>query len=210
MAKDSFIIYKSFYEPIKSLSDKQLGRLFRALFTYQIEGSTNVEQDIQMAFAFFKNQMEIDQSKYQKVVERNRQNGSKGGRPTKEENPKNPAGLKKPKKPDNGNGNGNGKLKKNTKEKFDLSFVDIAFLSIVKDFIQYRKSDLKKPFKTIRGVKRFYNELLKLSSSNAQKAAKLIEYAKDKEWRTVYEVKEYNKSDNHFKNSDVDVYDEKI
>lgn len=99
--KDSFIIYKSYYEPIKGLSDKQLGRLFRALFCYQIEGSTQVDVDIQMAFAFFKNQMDIDQSKYQKVVDRNKLNGSKGGRPTKEEKPKNPVGLEKPKKPDN-------------------------------------------------------------------------------------------------------------
>lgn len=107
MAKDSFIIYKSFYEPIKSLSDKQLGRLFRALFDYQIEGSTQVDVDLQMAFAFFKNQMDIDESKYQKVVERNKQNGSKGGRPPKEENPKNPVGLNKPKKAYNDNDNGN-------------------------------------------------------------------------------------------------------
>lgn len=101
--KDSFIIYKSYYEPIKGLSDKQLGRLFRALFCYQIEGSTQVDADIQMAFAFFKNQMDIDQSKYQKVVDRNKLNGSKGGRPTKGEKPKNPVGLEKPKKPDNDN-----------------------------------------------------------------------------------------------------------
>ena len=103
--KDSFIIYTSFYGPIKMLSDKQLGRLFRALFDYQIEGSTQVDADIQMAFAFFKNQMDIDEGKYQKVVQRNKQNGSKGGRPTREENPKNPMGLNKPKKPDNDNDN---------------------------------------------------------------------------------------------------------
>lgn len=101
--KDSFIIYKSFYEPIKALSDKQLGRLFRAVFDYQIDGSTQVDPDIQMAFAFFKNQMDIDEGRYQKVVERNKLNGSKGGRPNKEENPKNPAGLKEPKKADNEN-----------------------------------------------------------------------------------------------------------
>ena len=107
MGKDSFLIYKSFYEPIKYLSDKQIGRLFRALFDYQIEGSTQVDVDLQMAFAFFKNQMDIDEVKYQKTVERNKLNGSKGGRPTKEENPKNPLGLKKPKKPDNENDNEN-------------------------------------------------------------------------------------------------------
>ncbi len=88
--------------------------------------------------------------------------------------------------------------KKNTKETFDLSFVDIAFLSIVKDFIQYRKSDLKKPFKTERGVKMFYNELLKLSGNNLQKAKQLAEYAKGKEWQTVYkQTSGQSKSDKH-------------
>ncbi len=90
------------------------------------------------------------------------------------------------------------KKKKNTKETFDLSFVDVAFVSIVKDFIQYRKSDLKKPFKTERGVKMFYNELLKLSKNNLQKAKQLAEYAKGKEWQTVYKIEEgQSKSDSH-------------
>ena len=111
--KDSFLLYKSFYGPVSGLSDKQLGRLFRAIFLYQIDGSTQVDADIHMAFAFFKNQMDIDGGKYQKVIERNKRNGSKGGRPSKEEsrsrgsenpnNPKNPLGFLKPKKADNEN-----------------------------------------------------------------------------------------------------------
>lgn len=79
--KDSFIIYTSFYEPIKSLSDKQLGRIFRALFDYRLENEVQVEDDIKMAFLFFKNQMDIDERKYNNKVETNKQNGSKGGAP---------------------------------------------------------------------------------------------------------------------------------
>lgn len=62
MAKDSFVLYKSFFKPISKLSDKQLGRLFRAIYTYQIDGEATVEEDIEMAFEFFKNQFEIDES----------------------------------------------------------------------------------------------------------------------------------------------------
>lgn len=122
--RDSFLLYKSFYAPISGLSDKQMGRLFRAIFLYQIDGSTQVDADIQMAFSFFKNQMDIDGGKYQKVVERNKRNGSKGGRPSKgkntiiesenPKNPKNPVGLKKPKKPDNENEYDNLSLKDNS------------------------------------------------------------------------------------------------
>lgn len=64
MGKESFIIYTSFYKPISILSDKQLGRLFRAIFEYQLSGVVDVEEDIRMAFEFFKNQFEIDESKY--------------------------------------------------------------------------------------------------------------------------------------------------
>lgn len=79
MGKDSFVIYKSFFKPISKLSDKQLGRLFRAIFEYNISGVVSVEEDIEMAFEFFKNQFDIDESKYQGKVERNRENGRRGG-----------------------------------------------------------------------------------------------------------------------------------
>jgi hypothetical protein len=98
MIKDSFILYKSFYAPVRNLSDKQLGRLFRALFNYQIEGSTQVDADLEMAFGFFRNQMDLDEAKYQDKVRVNKENGSKGGRPGKEKNPKKRTVFEKPKK----------------------------------------------------------------------------------------------------------------
>lgn len=63
MGRDSFIIYTSFYKPISGLSDKQLGRLFRAIFRYNLGEVVNVEEDIGMAFGFFKNQFDIDENK---------------------------------------------------------------------------------------------------------------------------------------------------
>ena len=81
------------------------------------------------------------------------------------------------------------KTKQNKKVDFDLSFVDIVFIPIVKDFIQYRKQ-IKKPYKTERGVQMFYNELKKLSGNNYQKALRLVEHAKGKEWQTVYQIKD--------------------
>ena len=98
--KDGFVIYKSFYKPISRLSDRQLGRLFRAIFLYQLGEVVTVEEDIEMAFEFFKNQFEIDESKYWGIVDRNRSNGRKGGAPqgngnaAKEDNPNNPVAPK--------------------------------------------------------------------------------------------------------------------
>lgn len=73
------MIYKSFYKPISRLSDNQLGRLLRALFEYNIKGDITVDDDIEMAFEFFRNQFEIDKAKYLKVIEKNRENGRRGG-----------------------------------------------------------------------------------------------------------------------------------
>ena len=70
MGKESFVMYKKFYKPVSGLSDEQLGRLFRVIFKYQIDGDVTVEKDIEIAFEFFKNQFDIDDIKYQAIVER--------------------------------------------------------------------------------------------------------------------------------------------
>lgn len=62
--KDSFILYTSFYEPLKYLSDEQMGKLFRAIFEYEINGNENVDNDIRIAFEFIKNQLNIDAAKW--------------------------------------------------------------------------------------------------------------------------------------------------
>lgn len=76
MTKESFLIYKSFYEPIKALSDEQIGRLFRSLFDYQISNTDCRDPDILMAYLFFKNQFVLDERKYVEKCEKNRANAS--------------------------------------------------------------------------------------------------------------------------------------
>ena len=73
MRKDGFIIYLSFYPPIKSLSDEQLGRLFRAIFEWQMNGNADVSDDIAMAFAFFVERFKADREKYEETCERRKE-----------------------------------------------------------------------------------------------------------------------------------------
>ena len=109
--KESFVIYKAFYEPISELSDEDLGQLFRHIFLYQISGIEPINTSrVYMAFQFFKNQFRLDNEKYLNVVNRNKINGINGGRPKTQDNPKNPVGYLKPKKADNDNDNDNDKL----------------------------------------------------------------------------------------------------
>jgi uncharacterized phage protein (TIGR02220 family) len=116
--KESFVLYKAFYEPVKDLSDEELGQLFRIIFDYQITGQialAKVSPPVRMAFEFFKNQFRLDDIKYQKTVEANRSNGLKGGRPKKpkltEDDPNNPMGYSEPKKADKEKENVNDKEK---------------------------------------------------------------------------------------------------
>ena len=155
MTKESFLIYKSFYEPVKELPNEDLGELFRALFEYQINGiePTNTNR-IYMAFQFFKNQFRLDEIKYEKIVNRNKLNGSKGGRPETQNNPNNPVGFKEPKKTDNDNDNDNEKdndnenilLKKVTKE--NILKRKLEFKEKVNPFLEkYGKDILNEFFK---------------------------------------------------------------
>lgn len=122
MGKESFLIYKSFYKPISRLSDKQLGRLFRAIFQYHLGEVVTIEGDIEMAFEFFKSQFELDENKYQSIVERNRENGRKAAiKKEQNEEPKQPNGgewvRNNPVVADNDNDKDNDIIEKESKKK---------------------------------------------------------------------------------------------
>lgn len=76
--RDSFVLYKSFYAPIAGLTDEQLGRLFRAVFQWQITGEADRDPDevVNMALAFITNQFRIDNEKYLERCEMNRANAN--------------------------------------------------------------------------------------------------------------------------------------
>ena len=95
MARESFILYKSFYLPIKELTVEEKGQLLDAIFQYHINGKIcQLSPVCQMAFNFMRNQFERDDEKYQTVVERNKTNGKKGGRSKENpDEPKEPTGF---------------------------------------------------------------------------------------------------------------------
>lgn len=203
MAKDSFIIYKSFYKPISRLSDKQLGRLFRAIFKYQLGEEVTVEEDIEMAFGFFINQFEIDETKYHGIVERNRNNGRKGGAPignsnAKPKQPKQPSGLNstqttqnKPNENDIDKESPNGDKKAIPKSKdFDLSFVSEEFKDVFKEWLEYKR-ERKENYKSDKSLKTCYNRLLTLSGNDCGKAKLVVEQSIASNYAGLFELKSY-------------------
>ena len=66
--KDGFVIYKSFYPAIKKLTDAQMGVLFRAIYEYQVNGTTPTpDSDLAIYFDFFKAKFDEDEAKYEDV-----------------------------------------------------------------------------------------------------------------------------------------------
>jgi len=104
MAKDkkSVLIYCDLIHTVEHLPDELAGRLFKHLLEYVNDRDPQTD-DVMLKIAFepIKQQLKRDLQKYNNIVERNRANGAKGGRP---KNPNKPTGLsgnpKKPKKPD--------------------------------------------------------------------------------------------------------------
>jgi len=83
----SFIIHKDSLSVLNKLTDEQAGKLFKAIFYYQINNVLPEDTLTSIIFEPFLNQFKRDDVKYQNVVERNKINGSKGGRPKTQENP---------------------------------------------------------------------------------------------------------------------------
>lgn len=104
--KDSFILYLEQKEIFEMLTDEEAGKLIKAIFKYEETGQIEqLDKSLKIAFIPIKSILDRNKEKYEKVIERNRVNGKKGGRP------KNPMGYlgneEKPKKADNDNENDN-------------------------------------------------------------------------------------------------------
>lgn len=93
MAKNSFILYYNHREIFNELSDEEAGRLIKAIFDYEVDGNVSDDRFIKMVMIPIKQVLDNNRDKYELITERNKENGKKGGRPKKEENPKNPVGY---------------------------------------------------------------------------------------------------------------------
>jgi hypothetical protein len=152
--KESFILYKSHYDAIKTLSDSDRLMLYDAIFEFQVLGlKKELSPVAEMCFKFIENQFKYDEKKYLSICERNKKNGENGGRPKKEPkkpsglfgNPKNPKNPSEPKKPDNDNDNDN----ENENEKINRNFDFSIFEKSEKETVQRWISFLQKKGKSL-------------------------------------------------------------
>lgn len=107
--KNSFVLYGNFFHQFQLLNMEQRGELITAIFEYTTHQSVVNELSplVKMAFSVMKDTLDRDRAAYLAKCEKNRENGKKGGRPRKNDRPKNEWFFEKTKKGDNDNGNDN-------------------------------------------------------------------------------------------------------
>ena len=185
MKRDGIIIYVQQYEAIKDLSQSDKGVLLDAIFHYHITGEVMQELPpmVLMAFTFIRISIDSNTRKYEAIVERNRENGKKGGRPR---NPNNPS---EPKKADTDTDTDTVKDTKTKTESIDdlFSNENILLKPIVSEWIAYKK-EIKDPYKTVRGMKAFVKELQKLSNNDPKVAKEITDRSMANNWKGIFEL----------------------
>lgn len=109
MAKDkrSFILYSDIHFTVLKLKDEQAGKLFKHILSYVNDENPIIDDVlIEIAFEPIKQALKRDLKRYEAICLRNKDNGSKGGRPkSNPKKPKKPSGLianpNNPDEPDN-------------------------------------------------------------------------------------------------------------
>ena len=106
---------KDWEQHMALLTMEQRGQLLTAIFSYQSRGELpQGDPMVQLTFSFMRSFFEESDARYDARVQANRDNGAKGGRPRKGDNPENPLGFSETEKTltgsETGSGSGTGSL----------------------------------------------------------------------------------------------------
>ena len=101
MEKRTFLMYSEWQPLLEGMSDEQAGQLFKKIYAYQTGNEYEIQDALILGvFNMIKAKFDADRKLYVEKCERNKLNGAKGGRPKKQEKPKETERLaEKPKEP---------------------------------------------------------------------------------------------------------------
>jgi hypothetical protein len=149
--KKSFLLYCDLIHTVKHLPKDKAGELFLHILEYV--NDLNPQSDdliINLSFEPIKQSLKRDLIKYESIIERNKVNGKKGGRPN---NPNNPVGLLESER-----------LSEEPKKADSVSDSVIDSDSVTDKDINYIYIESEKIFE----IKNFVNERFKLQKTNWQ------------------------------------------
>lgn len=175
--KKSFVLYTDSQGLVNQLPDEIAGRLLKHIYSYVNDEDPETDDLIlNIAFEPIKMQLKRDLKKYEKYIEKQKENGLKGGRPTKEETQKTQALFSKPKKADSVNVNDNDIINKETATPF-MFFNSLKSLGasdqLANDWLKVRKT--KKATNTETAFKKFISQVEKSGQSLNDVLEKCIE-----------------------------------
>jgi hypothetical protein len=106
MSKDNIIFYRQWWETIRELTPEQQSVAYDALLRFAFDGVEPTDAIARAVTTTMRSTILRDREKYERVCERNRANGKRGGAPrgnenarkeriekTTQNNPKQPSGL---------------------------------------------------------------------------------------------------------------------
>jgi len=161
--KKAFMLYADQKGVFDKLPNEKAGELIKHIFSYVNDEDPKTEDlIIQISFESIKQQLKRDLQKYYNICNRNKENGSKGGRPKNPDKPKKPTGL--------------------SGKKEDIT----NFEYMLGEFQKMRKS-IKKPM-TPLAIEKLKTKLEKLSSDEAVQI-KIMEQSIFSCWQDVYALK---------------------
>ena len=116
--KDSFILYQEHEEIFNELTNEEAGKLIKAIFEYERTGQIQeLDKSLKIALIPIKNTLDKNREKYEKVVERNKQNIQKRWNKQDTKNTTGKNGIpKNTKNTDNDNDNDNDIIINNNKK----------------------------------------------------------------------------------------------
>lgn len=79
MEKNSFILYTTYAEILQDLSMEEMGYIFKAILDYKANGEiSDLPKQLKTIFKFIKNQLDIDNDKWEQIKQARSEAGKKG------------------------------------------------------------------------------------------------------------------------------------
>jgi hypothetical protein len=179
--KKSFLLYTDVYHTVKKLDDIKAGQLFKHILSYvNDENPTTDDFILEIAFEPIKQSLKRDLKRYESICLRNKENGSKGGRPKTE--PKKPIGLSRnPKNPT--------EPKKADSDSDSDNDNDNVIEEYWRRWKQYKKDEFKFNYKSLVSEDAAKKELLNLAGNDRDTVIKIIEQSIANGWKGFFKLK---------------------
>lgn len=219
MAKDkkSFVAYCDWIESFEELSDEEAGKLVKHLFRYVNDlEPESPDRLTKMCFIPIKQSLKRDLKKYDNYIQKQIQNGKKGGRPKKPtdiiKTQKTQAFFQKPKKADsvivsdsvndNDSVSVNNKRKKVKKEKVELvyPFETDSFKKYFNVWKQYKQDQHRFKFKSLATEQALLKQIAKEYTTEYE-IIEAIEFSMANGYKGIYKPQKPQNNGNSYDNT---------